>query len=140
MKNHHGALLSTLLLLTNAIPKLANAQGSMAAAQPHLDKAKAAAWKPGDGLNDLTQLYEVVCAPALNPKGPHEPADQAPLPLSERKVPPRADWYQEPAKVFDNLYWLGSWGSATRVPRGGPITSGRLHLGGDDLRRNYPDR
>lgn len=104
------------MLAMTAIPHPANAQGSMAAARPHLDKAKGAAWRPGDGLNDLTHLYETVCGPALDPKGPQEPPDVVPPPLSQRKVPPRADWYQEPAKVFDNLYWLGSWGSATRVP------------------------
>src|SRR5580704_8710293 len=109
MKNYLGGMLSVALLLIAAIPNVACAQGSMAAAQPHLDKAKEAAWRPKDGLNDLTHLYEIVCAPALNPKGPQEPADQAPPPLSERKVPARSDWYQEPANVFDNLYWLGSW-------------------------------
>ncbi len=116
MKGYHLRLFWILLLLGITIPRAAYAQGSMAAAQPHLDKAKAAAWRPADGLNDLTHLYEVVCAPALSPKGPGEPPDQAPPPLSERKVPPRADWYQEPAKVFDNLYWLGSWGTASRIP------------------------
>jgi len=116
MKGYNLRLFWILLLLGIAIPNAAYAQGSMAAAQPHLDKAKVAAWRPADGLNDLTHLYEVVCAPALSPKGPGEPPDQAPPPLSERKVPARADWYQEPAKVFDNLYWLGSWGTASRVP------------------------
>jgi metallo-beta-lactamase class B len=116
MKCYHVTLLCTVLLLTGAIPNVAKAQGSVAAAQVHLDRAKAAAWRPGDGLNDLTHLYETVCGPALNPKGPQEPPDQAPPPLSQRRVPPRADWYQEPAKVFDNLYWLGSWGSASRIP------------------------
>jgi len=116
MKRHHATLLCAAVLLAGTVPNMANAQGSVAAAQVHLDKARAAAWKPGDGLNDLTHLDETVCAPALNPKGPQEPPDQAPPPLSQRKVPPRADWYQEPVKVFDNLYWLGSWGSASRVP------------------------
>ncbi len=123
MKRYSAALLSTVLLCGTTMPNSARAQGSMAAAQPHLDKAKEAAWRPKDGLNDLTHLYEIVCAPALNPKGPQEPADQAPPPLSERKVPPRSDWYQEPAKVFDNLYWLGSWASASRVrPQDGDST------------------
>lgn len=25
-----------------------------------------------------------------------------------RVIPPRADWYAEPAKIFDNLYWVGT--------------------------------
>ena len=117
MKMYCAALFCSALAI--AIPNVVQAQGSMAAAQPHIDKAREAAWRPKDGLNDLTRLYETMCAPALSPKGPQPPADQAPPPLSERKVPPRSDWYQEPAKVFDNLYWLGSWGSATRIPTGG---------------------
>ena len=28
-------------------------------------------------------------------------------PLEPQKVPPRADWYQEPRKIFDNFYWIG---------------------------------
>jgi len=116
MKNYFVGMLSAVLLFTMAIPNVARAQGSMAAAQSHLDKAKAAAWKPGDGLNDLTHLYETVCGPAMSPKGPR--ADAEPGAPEQHKTPPRNEWYQEPAKVFDNLYWLGSWGSASRVPPG----------------------
>lgn len=118
MKHRRRTALFVALFALIVFPNLAKAQGSMAAAQPHIDKAKAAAWRPGDGLNDLTHLYEVVCAPAISPKGPSEPPDQASPPLSDRKVPARNEWYQEPVKVFDNLYWLGSWGNALRVPPG----------------------
>src|SRR5487761_42727 len=101
MKNYFVALLSAALLFTMAIPNVARAAdaGSMAAAQPHLDKAKEAAWRPKDGLNDLTHLYEAVCAPALSAQGPSE--DQKPQPPEKHKPVPRSDWYQEPAKVFD---------------------------------------
>src|SRR5450631_748611 len=102
MKNYFVGMLSVVLLFSMAIPNVVRAQGSMAAAQPHLDKAKAAAWKPGDGLNDLTHLYEVVCASALSPKGPR--ADAEPGAPEQHRTPPRSEWYQEPAKVFDNLY------------------------------------
>jgi metallo-beta-lactamase class B len=66
-------------------------------------------------------LYENVCAPALSPQGPVEPdpneqGQRAP-PLANRRIPPRSDWYSEPARVFDNLYWLGSHGDTERVPR-----------------------
>ena len=63
-----------------------------------------------------SRIYtKTVCAPALDPKGPRtrRPAGTA---ADRQKMPPRSEWYQEPAKVFDNLYWLGSWGSASRVP------------------------
>jgi len=121
MKNHFVALFSALLLSTVAIPNLVHAQGSMAAARPHIDKAKEAAWRPKDGLNDLTKLYETVRAPALDPKGPVE---TGPGSADQRRMPPRPDWYQEPAKVFDNLYWLGSWGSASRIPTQGQLSPG----------------
>ena len=106
MKNYFAGMLSLALLLVMAIPNVARAQGSMAAAQPHLDKAKEAAWSPKDGLNDLTHLYETVCGPAMSEKGPR--ADAEPGAPEQHKTPPRNEWYQEPAKVFDNLYWLGS--------------------------------
>jgi metallo-beta-lactamase class B len=118
MKNYFVALLSPALLLTvtMGIPNVARAAdaGSMAAAQPHIDKAKEAAWRPKDGLNDLSHLYEVMCQPALDPKGPD--VNEQAQPPEKHKTQPRSEWYQEPAKVFDNLYWLGSWGSASRFP------------------------
>src|SRR5579863_8604680 len=86
---------------------LAGAQGSRTAAQPHIDKAKAAAYRPG---SDLTMLYETVCAPAISDKGPVIPnpnaGGQASPSFANRKVPPKSEWMAEPAKVFDNLYWL----------------------------------
>jgi metallo-beta-lactamase class B len=122
MKGHHIILICCALLILCAVPSGARAQGSMAAAQPYLKKARAAAWQPGDGLNNLTYLYETVCKPAMDPKGPQPPPDVPPVTRSERKIPPRYDWYYPPAKVFDNLYWLGTWGTNTRqIP----------HIGGD---------
>lgn len=43
----------------------------------------------------------------------------APYVSDPSKAPPRASWYAEPAKVFDNLYFVGgkvhsSWALATR--------------------------
>ena len=35
------------------------------------------------------------------------PAAPAPAPRQEN-VPPRAEWYQEPRQIFDNLYWVGN--------------------------------
>ncbi len=117
MKRYLVPLFWSILLLASGIANLANAQGSKAAAQVHLDKAKAAAYRPG---YPLTRLYETVCAPALSEKGPVEPSPseggQTAASLATRKVPPRSEWYTEPAKVFDNLYWLGSHGDAYSVP------------------------
>lgn len=123
MKIYFAGFLSAALLSIVAIPNTVYAQGSMAAAEPHIEKAKEMAWRPKDGLFDMTKLYETVCAPAMNPKGfdaREVPAVEAPF--AERKIPPRPDWYQPAAKVMDNLYWLGGWGSASRVPSKGDFS------------------
>ena len=81
MKCFWPSLLTGAFLLTAATSGVAEAQGSMAAAKPHIDKAKAAAYRPGF---DLTYLYETVCGPALSEKGPSQ------LPERRRgKEPPR---------------------------------------------------
>jgi len=70
----------------------------------HVNAAKAVAYEPG---NDLTTLFDTVCEPALDPKGPKEPNIQA----KNNTQPPsgaRSDWKIPPAKAFDNLYYLGS--------------------------------
>ena len=117
MKRYLVPLFCTTVILAGGVLTVANAQGSKAAAQVHIDKAKAAAYRPG---YPLTKLYETVCAPALSEKGPVEPnpneGSQTSPSLATRKVPPRSEWYTEPAKVFDNLYWLGSHGDAYSVP------------------------
>ena len=111
-------LLCAVALFAGGSLSVIAAQGPNAAAQAHLDRAKAAAFRPG---HSLMMLYENVCADALSPEGPVEPrptdGGQTAPPLASRRIPPRTDWYSEPAKVFDNLYWLGSHGDAHRVPR-----------------------
>lgn len=119
MKRYLVPALSSAVLLFGGIGNNANAQGggSKAAAQVHIDKAKAAAYRLG---SDLTQLYETVCAAAMSDRGPVEPkptdGGQTAEPFNTRKIPPRSEWYSQPAKVFDNLYWLGSHGDAHSVP------------------------
>ena len=92
MKRYSRQLFCILLVLC-CISNLANAQtGSMAAAQPHIDKAKAAAYQPG---YPLMVLYERVCGSALSETGPVEPGLQTAPSMAERtaNVPPRANWY-----------------------------------------------
>jgi metallo-beta-lactamase class B len=117
MKRYLVCLFCSLLLLATQIAHPAYAQGSKTAAQVHIDKARAAAYRPG---HPLQRLFETVCAPAVSEKGPVEPnpaeGGQTAPSLANRKVPPRSEWYTEPAKVFDNLYWLGSHGDAYSVP------------------------
>ena len=118
MRRDRAALFCALALSACGMLSVAGAQGPNAAAQVHLERAKAAAYRPG---HSLMMLYENVCADALSAEGPVEPratdGGQTAPPLANRRIPPRSDWYSEPAKVFDNLYWLGSHGDAHRIPR-----------------------
>ena len=103
--------------LASGVLDVASAQSARAGAQVHLDRARAAAYRPG---HSLMTLYEAVCGPALSAQGPVEPrptdGGQAAPSMADRRIPPRSQWYAEPARVFDNLYWLGSHGDAYSVP------------------------
>jgi len=102
MKRLSVPALCCLLLLAAFAPK---AKAQAANAEAHVAIAKAAAYEPG---SDLTNLFD-MCAE----KGPGAPA--APRPVAAEparpKPLPREQWYTEPSKVFDNLYYVG----ATRV-------------------------
>ena len=86
MKPNVTFLFCTLLLAAAA----ANAQTSgKSAVQSHVAAARDAAYEPG---NDLTVLYDTVCAPALSAGGPKEPNIQT---VAESRAPqsgPRAEW------------------------------------------------
>src|SRR5947208_16450813 len=112
MKRYLVTLSCAVLLLASWIATEANAQTrGRTAAQSHLAAAKDAAYEPG---NDLTVLYDTVCEPALSDRGPREPNIQAaPESLATRKVPPHSEWYTEPGKAFDNLYYIGSLRQST---------------------------
>ncbi len=106
MNRYLARLFCTALFLTTSVAIDANAQTLGKTVQGHLAAAKDAAYEPG---NDLTVLYDTVCADALDPRGPQEPNIQAaPASLATRKIPPRPEWYTEPGKAFDNLYYIGS--------------------------------
>ena len=73
MKRFLAYLFCGVLFFTLAIAIEANAAENSAdspAVQRHIAAAKAVAYEPG---NDLTTLFDAVCAPALDPKGPKEP-------------------------------------------------------------------
>ncbi len=75
----------------------------------HVAAAKAAAGQ------DHPALFDTLCSPtALRPpaRGQAPPpaaagAARGPAPTGPRPAPPRAEWYAEPVKVFDNLYFVG---------------------------------
>src|SRR5215467_1623754 len=88
-----------------------NAQdASMKTAQAHAAIAKGLAYEPGQ---DLTEVYDSLCRPALSAKGPVEPELQVAPSLADRKVPPRSQWYTQPVQAFDNLYYIGSTQDST---------------------------
>ena len=89
-KNAYCACMIVLLFAAFAAPE-ARAQDSVEA---HVAAAKAAAG------TDYTRMFDNLCSPSvLEPRGPRE---AGPYP------PPASEWDAEPAKVFDNLYYIGS--------------------------------
>lgn len=85
-----------LLVMLGVAVLSAQAPSSSGGAAPHVAAAKAAAGQ--DHLPIFNQLCVPPPAPAPAAAGA-APAPQGP--------PPRAQWYAEPRKVFDNLYFLG---------------------------------
>ena len=83
----------------------ANAQQADRTVEEHIAIARAAAYRPGQ---DLVDVFEALCRAAMSEEGPLEPGLQVAPSLAERRVPPRSEWYAEPGKVFDNLYYVGS--------------------------------
>jgi len=117
MKRYLLAVVCSTFILAGGILNVASAEGPNAAAQKHIDIAKAAAWRPG---HDLTALYETVCEPALTGKLANQAPAKDPVPgstvRSSVKNPPRSDWYFPATKAFDNLYYLGQYGDDLHTP------------------------
>jgi metallo-beta-lactamase class B len=98
-----------------------------------LQSAKTAA-----GFEFLGTLVRTCLLPQ---SGGEDSTDVLPPYMADPKlVPPRADWYAEPAKVFDNLYFVGgkihsSWALTTKdgiilIDTIYPYNSGELIVGG----------
>ena len=103
MKRYVAPLLCSVLVLAVWTPIHANAQA--AEAQRHVAAAKAATYRPG---HDFTPLFDQICAEPRPAQAQPAPAAQPAAAPAARRIPPRSDWYKEPAKVFDNLYYVGS--------------------------------
>jgi metallo-beta-lactamase class B len=71
------------------------AQSALGTTETHIEAARRAAGQ------DHMAVFDSTCG-ALNPQPPAAPA--APR---QPGPPPRESWHAEPAKVFDNLYFLG---------------------------------
>src|SRR5438477_8099898 len=83
--------LATLCLIAAS---MASGQDTVEA---HRAAARAAAGK------DLMGIFEAAC-PTDTPGGGRGRGGAA----GQRVVPPREEWYAEPVKVFDNLYFVGT--------------------------------
>ncbi len=94
MRITFSALLIALALCAAVAGVTLVAQAPPAAAAPHVAAAKAAA------QTDHGFLFNQLCVPPP----PAAPAQAGGAPQGP---PPRAQWHAEPAKVFDNLYFLG---------------------------------
>jgi len=95
MKNYAAKVVAGLILFFSMFAAGASAQDNAAAIDAHLIAARNAA-----GF-DFTDLLARLCvAPEWVP---NVVRDNPPAP-----APPRDTWYAEPAKVFDNLYFVGS--------------------------------
>jgi len=66
--------------------------------EAHVAAAKAAA-----GV-DFAGVFNRICAEAVPPATPPAPRPATPRPPGP---PPRESWHAEPARVFDNLYFIG---------------------------------
>ena len=81
------------------------AQAQSASAQTHVAAARALAYEPE---HDFTGSFETICAePRPTPQRGGAP-QRGGGPQTARPARPRAEWYAPPAKLFDNMYYVGS--------------------------------
>src|ERR1700758_4003156 len=104
MKHSIVAIFCTVLFACNWIMG-AHAQVHSGSSEAHVNAAKSVAYKPGQ---DFTWVFDQNCKePAPRPAQPRPAQPAAGVPAAP-KIPPRSEWFQEPSKVFDNLYYVGS--------------------------------
>lgn len=106
MKSHAFGLLSAVGIAVGIAVGLggSNVTGQSVAGSvdSHVAAAKAAAGQ------DHTGLFNRICAaPAPAPASPRPAAAPPPGPPGPPGTPDRSTWHAEPAKVFDNLYFVG---------------------------------
>jgi metallo-beta-lactamase class B len=78
--------------------------GAAVLAQTANADSRVAAAKAAIGGAESNVLFTRLCVPPAPAASAAQPAQAQPAPQGP---PPRASWYAEPAKVFDNLYFLG---------------------------------
>ena len=98
LKSYSLGALSALALIMGLTGASVLGQSKADSVESHVAAARAAAGR------EHTAVFESLCAapaPSPAPRQAQQPAAQPQGP------PPRAQWHMEPAKVFDNLYYLG---------------------------------
>ena len=106
MSGYLWAILGSLALLAGWDLTQANGQTAASTPAAHVALAKAAAYRPG---HDFIPLFDQLCAePKPAPAAQPRPAAQPAATPAPRRIPPRSEWYVEPSKVFDNLYYVGT--------------------------------
>src|ERR1041385_8118563 len=84
------------------------ANGQVREAEAHVATAKAAAYEPGQ---DFTLILDLCAPPKAGSAASRpfpRPAEAPPVePGLERRIPPRAKWFTEPVRAFDNVYYVG---------------------------------
>ena len=100
MMRYLASMFCSVLLVAGWSATEANAQA--ADAQTHVAEAMAAAYEPGQDFSGspFDLCAEPAPATARTPPAPAAPA-------APRTIPPRSEWYTDPVKVFDNLYYVG---------------------------------
>ena len=110
MKRYVLIALCGVMLLAVSMATEVNAQipSIEEMAQLHVARARAAAYEPGF---DFTYIFDGLCrkpSPAQLAAASQPTAAPVNQPSGPRTAPPREEWHLEPAKIFDNLYFVGS--------------------------------
>ena len=103
MKHTVLAFFCSVVLTFTSMTDL-QAQARSGSGEAHQAAAKAVAYKPGQ---DFTWVFDQNCKPPAPRPAQARPAQPAAAPAAP-KIPPKSEWFQEPSKVFDNLYYVGS--------------------------------
>ena len=124
------ALFCSVLLLTALVAADANAQA--AAARTHVEAARAAVDPKVANAKAPWHIFKDVFAQmCVEPKLPDQ------LRVQDRSaVAPRKDWFEWPANIFDQFYFIGSKSAgvwAVNTPEGIIVIDSNFHYNGTEL-------
>jgi metallo-beta-lactamase class B len=107
MKQSVTAIFAGILLSIGWVATQASAQAK-GSPEAHVAAAKAIAASAKNAKNELDYDY-ILATQCTEPKATTPAQDAEAMRRPPNTAPrPRADWYVEPVKVFDNLYYLGT--------------------------------